>query len=370
MKRTIVNIMSEQTTPNFLFTREKIRPGDELLFISSKKFEERIDWIEKSLGYNNCVSNRIIFDKSDTEERWQEMVSLLQDKIPDSKSYIVNLSGGTKYMILAVHFVFSKMKNVEFYYIPFPKNSILKIESNDVSPLQTRINIDEYLTSFNVSFQHKEITQKKEYTKKYFQYFVKGKLNFDLIDNLRCYRNSNKIDINKKETEAGTENKPQLTGLSNFLADMQFPLQNGGLLSKYEIQYITGGWFEEYIYNEIDEKIKPDDIKLGLNITRNRQVHNNDLDVVFTYENKLFVIECKTGIDGRWMFNETMYKATAIKNVLLGLSANTFIFSLSNDDTQLTETAKVMGIEYFGRSYFVNDNKFSNIIDSIKSKAK
>jgi hypothetical protein len=362
--------MSEQTTPNFLFTKEKIQLGDELLFISSKKFEERINWIEKSLDYNNCVSNRIVFDKPDTEEHWQEMVSFLQKKIPGDRSYIVNLTGGTKYMTLAVHSVFSKMKNVEFYYIPFPKNSILKIESNDVSPLQTRININEYLTTFHVSFNHKDITKKKEYTEKYFQYFVKGKLVFELINTLRSYRNYN-IDIEKRETEDGTTQKPQLPGLSVFLADIQFPLQNKGKLSKYEIQYITGGWFEEYIYNKIEEEIKPDDIKLGVNITRsNRQIQNNDLDVVFTYENKLFVIECKTGIDGKGMFNETVYKATAIKNVLLGLSANTFIFSLSNDDEQLTETAKVMGIEYFGRSYFVEDNKFSNIIDSIKRKTK
>jgi hypothetical protein len=363
--------MSEQATPNFLFTKEKIRVGDELLFISSKKFEERIDWIEKSLDYKNCVSNRIIFDKSDTEELWQEMVSFLQKEISNDNSYVVNLTGGTKYMVLAVHFVFSKMKNAEFYYIPFPKNSILKIESNDVSPLQTRINIGEYLTTFNVFFDHKKITQDKEYTEKYFQYFTKGILNFKLIDDLRCYRDNN-IDINKKETEAGTEKKPQLPNLSKFLADIQFPIQSEGKLSKYEIQYITGGWFEEYIYNKIKEKIKPDDIKLGVNITRNnnRQVQNNDLDVVFTYENKLFVVECKTGIVGKRMFNETVYKATAIKNALLGLSANTFIFSLSDDDEQLTETAKVMGIEYFGRSYFVDDNKFSSIIKSIKSKAR
>jgi hypothetical protein len=247
MKKTIVSIVSEQATPNFLFIREIIQPGDELLFISSEKFRGRIDWIEQSLGYNHCVSNRIIFDKPDTEEHWQEMVSFIQNKVSNDKSYVVNLTGGTKYMTLAVHSVFSKMKDAECYYIPFPKNSILKIESNDVSPLQTRINIGEYLTTFNVSSKHKDITQRKEYTEEYFQHFIKGKLNFELINLLRRYRD-NKINISEKETTEGTEEKPQLVALSKFLDDIRFPLQNKGILSKYETQYITGGWFEEYIY--------------------------------------------------------------------------------------------------------------------------
>ncbi|MDR1583605.1 MAG: DUF1887 family protein [Prevotellaceae bacterium] len=368
--KTIVNIISEQATPNFLFIKEKIQLGDELFFISSKKFEERIDWLEKSLKYNNCVTHRIIFDKIDTEEHWQEMVSLIQNKISHDKEYIVNLTGGTKYMTLAAHYAFSKMSNAEFYYIPFPKNSILKIESNDISPLLTRINICEYLTTFNVSFSHKEITKSKKYTEEYFKYFTEGKLNFKLIDLLReKYRNKS-IDIHKKETEEGTEKTPQLIGLSQFLVDIKFPLEKEEALSKYEIQYITGGWFEEYIYNKIKEEINPDDIKLGVNITRAEKVHNNDLDVVFTYENKLFVIECKTGIDGQKMFNETVYKAVAIKEVLLGISANTLILSLASESENLTKIAKVMGIEYFGRSYFVDDNKFSDIINLIKSKAK
>ena len=37
MNRIIVNIVSEQTIPNYLFIREMFQEGDRLLFISSQR---------------------------------------------------------------------------------------------------------------------------------------------------------------------------------------------------------------------------------------------------------------------------------------------------------------------------------------------
>jgi len=51
MSRVIVNIISEQTIPNYLFIKEIFQPGDSLLFIASQKFSERIGWIVQSLGF-------------------------------------------------------------------------------------------------------------------------------------------------------------------------------------------------------------------------------------------------------------------------------------------------------------------------------
>ena len=75
MRRVLVNIISEQTIPNFLFTKEMIQPGDELLFISSQKFCDRIDWIENTLEYSNCKVERVIFPLRG-EEKWKDMEDL------------------------------------------------------------------------------------------------------------------------------------------------------------------------------------------------------------------------------------------------------------------------------------------------------
>ena len=131
---------------------------------------------------------------------------------------------------------------------------------------------------------------------------------------------------------------------------------------------MTGGWFEEYIYYKIQRYINPQDIKLGVLIKRTENRNQNDLDVVFTSGNKLFVIECKTGISGVGMFHETVYKATAIKEAVLGLSANTFIVSLTPEDTDLKNTAKNMGIHYKCREDITD--RIMEFINQIKDIAK
>jgi hypothetical protein len=371
MTKIIVSIVSEQTTPNLVFIKEMIQSDDELLFISSKKFENRIDWIINALGCTKQAM-RIILDDG-AEECWTEMISQIKEKLSFHAHYIVNMTGGTKFMISAIPVAFQDF-NTEYYYIPFPKNVILKIGTDEQININYRISVKEYFDCNNTNIpKTKKLIQKEEYTKLFFNKFVNGDLNFEIIEKLRNYRDKN-IDIQEIETgKSLNEKKPQINGLSDFLEGNSFPLQTQGKLLKSETQYITGGWFEEYIFSKLKEDINPQDIVIGveLPIANNRQISNRDLDVVFTYENKLFVIECKTGIDGEKMFNETVYKAAALKNEKLGkLSANTSIFSLSGENEKFREIARALGINYYDKSFFIDEKKFIELLNNIDKKAK
>ena len=57
--------------------------------------------------------------------------------------------------------------------------------------------------------------------------------------------------------------------------------------------------------------------------------------MVFTKGNKLFVIECKTGVQSERLFNEIVYKVCAIREALLGVSSYSYIFSLKQDYTDV-----------------------------------
>ena len=80
MSRVIVNIISEQTIPNYLFIKEIFQPGDSLLFIASQKFSERIGWIVQSLGFADISVESILFPEGG-EERWEDMESMLKEKL-------------------------------------------------------------------------------------------------------------------------------------------------------------------------------------------------------------------------------------------------------------------------------------------------
>jgi hypothetical protein len=147
-------------------------------------------------------------------------------------------------------------------------------------------------------------------------------------------------------------------------------------LSKDETKYITGGWFEEYVYTLIQERIKPTDIQLGLLVRRQDDTfssNKNDLDVVFTKGNKLFVIECKTGIPENKIsaFKEIVYKATALKESLFKMPAKSYIFALtiSERTEDFLKTAQYMQIDFYDQTVFTAQQQTEKLIHSINNFA-
>lgn len=87
--------------------------------------------------------------------------------------------------------------------------------------------------------------------------------------------------------------------------------------------------------------------------------------------NKLFTIECKTGIDKQGVLNYIFYRAIALNDSKLGkLGAQTYIFSLEKENSEFNKTANKMQIKYFDQTYFYNnENKLQKIFSSIKDYA-
>lgn len=365
--KTIVNIISEQTIPNYLFIKEMFQPGDQLMFISSKKMSDRIDWIEKALNWNLCNPQHIVLEKDDDEENWASMSIQIEKYLTKNNDYIVNLTGGTKYMALAVHNIFAKY-NSNFYYIPYPKNIILSTAEDEAKLITYRVSVSEYVKLYNQQLNNSHDPCKSmEYVNKMFDLFTKDYDNndYDIIDSLRKYRDIKKsVNVAYIETKDNEDKAPKIKGLSDFLNKISF--EHDGSLTGEQIRFLTGGWFEELVYYRVKEILRPKDIVLG----PKTKSTNNDLDVVFTLGNKLYVIECKTGVDGRKMLNEIVYKASALKENLLGLAARSFIFSLGKDDELWSCAAKNMNITYYGRSYFENNEKFEKILDGIYKDSK
>lgn len=197
--------------------------------------------------------------------------------------------------------------------------------------------------------------------------YVDGVISQDdrtILDLLRAYRKKN-IIVSEVETNEGNDKYPQILGLSDFLKRISFPCAENKL-SKLDVQYLTGGWFEEYVYHLLSEKIQPTDIQIGVEIQKSKSTNINDLDVAFTKGNKLWVIECKTGVGTESLFNQIVYKASALKEKLLGLSAKSYIFSLNPPlDDRLKITASNMNTNYVDLSDFQDSEKMDKLFASI-----
>ncbi len=372
-KQVLVSIISKQTIPNYLFIKDRQEQDDEMLFIATQEMKNEADWLIQTLKCTEEEKQVILLEKNQ-EEKWNEMTAAIAEHISSDKHYVVNLTGGTKYMTLAVYHLFSKYDS-EFFYIPFPRNVVLKPFLDDEEAIDYRLKIDEYLSLYGLNFNtlQRNTVRKKEFTESFFQLFIQSfsEKESTILNTIReAYRDKGIKDISRVEMGFNLKGKEiPIPGLNDFLDNIHFENKENEL-SKYETQYLTGGWFEEYIYHKIKESISVDDIAIGVKLKKEEGVFNNDLDVVFTYQNHLFVIECKTGFDSNRMFNEIVYKAVAIKESMFGLPAHTYIFALNEDNEQLIKVAKSMNITYFGKSYFTEPDKWNEIVEHIKHITK
>ena len=350
MAKTIVNIITEDNPiPAYLFIKEMYKEGDRLMYISAKDTEDDLDALSELFNVPTDHIEEIVL-KNDTDElKYENICRAVLGHLKHDVKYCVNLAGGTRYMALAVQQVFERFDS-EFFYVQVEENMIVKSKFDDsifnnddiIYPIRHRMTIVEYLKAHEIQndldprYLHLPIREKED-AKLFFEKFTQRGFtgqDYDTMEVLRQYRNMRSIQIVTAET-VGYYQYPPVPGLSGFLVRAGFVPERKGTLNKREIEYLTGGWFEEYVYFLVRKNIKPQDIALGVRISRSGVRHDNELDVVFTKGNKLFVIECKTGVETERLFNEIVYKACAIKEALLGVSCFSYIFSLRKDDRNI-----------------------------------
>lgn len=367
---TLISLISEQTLPNVLFAKEK-GAFDRYVFITTQEMEnkQKTNSIIRSL---ELPSSTIVVKKQVLEDSIQN----IQDKIKeidfdDNEEIIINLTGGNKIMAIAVHNYFIN-KNPKIFYIPYPKNSILQIHPEvrqKESILQYRVSLSEYLITYGINFNLKG-TALKEFN------FTKTLLNnrrFDanIIGKLRDFSNETFLRFDDSMLT-----NDQRINIETVLRNINFVLQNPNQINQKELKYLTGGWFEEYIFGIIvgSKVLRDEDINLNIEIfkpqDRNQQNITNEFDVMFTYNNALYVVECKMNIKDKLFnsipndfFNNTVHKLAAIRQNF-GLSVKSYIITLSSTNNFHKEKAKYLGIALFDRQDFSNNlQDFINTIN-------
>lgn len=386
MAKTLVNIITEDNPiPAYLFIKEKYEAGDRLMYISAKDTEDDLDALSELFNVPATLIDEIVLKNDMDEFTFEKICRVVLGYLRPDTQYHVNLAGGTRYMALAVQQVFEKF-DTKFFYVHLEENLIVQsvfdytFYNNDdnLFPIRYRMSIEEYLRAHEIQnnlshHNHQPIRSEKEaeYIFKLFSKHSLSKHDYETLELLRIhYRGRKKINISTIET-TGANTKPPIPYLSEYLWKIGFVPEQNGVLDKEELEYLTGGWFEEYVYYQVKKHTNPQDIALGVVISREGVTHNNELDVVFTKGNKLFVIECKTGVQTERQFNEIVYKACAISELLLGVSCLPYIFSLKEDERDsLKRIADNMGITFIDYGILTNPQKLKLAFAKMDLEAK
>ena len=293
MSKTIVSILSDHLLPNFLFIKEMEGQYSDLLFVSTPQMEmqEKAMHLEVALGRKEGSVRRIVV----ANDNYKEILDALRaEQLSDSVEYVVNITGGTKTMSLAVHEYFCQF-NASFVYVPIGKNSYYDFSTDQTHSLDYRVSLNEYFTLYGLAYDYDNDLICD--AQRPFNLFNEQKMsNFYLTEELRF---------------AHKAPRPELR------------------------RYLGGEWFEEYVYLRIkrDFKLRDEDIAKSVKICRLSSTSNdNELDVVFVKDNALYVIECKVSMTGygkepKSVVDEYLYKLAAISKDF-GLRVNSYIFTL------------------------------------------
>jgi len=348
MQKILVSLISDQTIPNILLIKE-LSDIDRYIFITTQGMEQK----EKT----DCIMNAtaIQADKAVKIEVTEDSLVDIREKLnqcnfEDDDEFSVNLTGGTKIMSIGVYNFFKERKS-EIYYIPIGRNIYRKIfpeVKNKEANIHYRVNITEYLKGYGIETVNREdestFVKEADYTDYFFDIWQTASSNFfDVLQNLRGVRTQKAIDINNFD------------GLESFLSEIKFQCVQPGKLLKKEIGYLTGGWFEEYIFHMLKKSLQMPDgfIAGGIHIKRSNV--ENEFDVMFMHENALHVIECKSSVydkrSGENKLDESMYKLAALGRDF-GLRVKPYLVTLSRKGKQKNhikdasiKRSKVLGIK-------------------------
>ncbi len=373
-KKIIVSIVGDQTIPNILFIKEKAE-ADFYFFITTAQMENKnvTDNIIKSSTLDPAQTKRIQVLEDSIKDIDDNLSQQLE--FDDEDELMINITGGTKIMSLAAYNFFTRNGAGEIFYIPIGKNEIRQIfplRKNRLSMITNRVNLKEYLSAYGVSVRQSSFNSKnhllkqEEQTTSLFNMFLSDKRNelFNAAEKIRSAKLRGKV-IRRNQVDY-----EQYFDIAKIFNEAGVKWKEDGVISGAETKYLTGEWLEEYVYPRIKKWLNKSEEEIGLGLQLIKGDTPNEFDIMFTHNNSLYVIECKTDVadnsEGKisYLFTNTLYKAATLKKEF-GLWVNYYLFAL-NDFSKLSEDqknrAKQLDIKLVGLELLSDENKFEAFI--------
>lgn len=223
-------------------------------------------------------------------------------------------------------------------YIPIGKNDFITIfpkkTKNVIDQISLRLSVHAYLTAYGLKVinlkrlvsNHEDAQSRKELSEWIIKNYHEVKPLLERFgEKLRMHRNDKNGYLWITSYSSQTNQEIELLAKIGFAKDKNGYTKH---LSQSEIIYLTGGWLEEFCYNGLLQFKGNgiDDIVIG--IIPEKQGSKNEFDVMFTKDNALYTIECKSLDQGDDPKAEALYKIAALQKEF-GLRVESFFVSTS-----------------------------------------
>lgn len=311
--KTIISILSDQLIPNLLFIRQLAKPEDSHVFLTTHEMEEKhkSEILADALLLKQNQYRKVVIDAENPKLILEQ---LQKEKWDDTSDFIINITGGTKMMSQMAFQHFSKFQQSEIFYWPAGSSDIEQLHPVLTGkPLRKIVNLDlkTYLAAQGYSFE------------------AKTSLTYSYKRADTLYRRVTK------------------NGHSGAVSDIAHAQSQD--YYKDDKVYLTGGWFEEWLYQTLKDELNLSDSQIALNLKlkskfslRNSE-SDNEIDIAFVYKNVLYIFECKVFSvkkPGKKII-EAIYKISSLRQSM-GLKATAMVAILTPFG-QSSDRAKTVG---------------------------
>jgi hypothetical protein len=288
------------------------------------------------LDYSNSdLHEKVLVDQDcldDCELKFSEMAKRYYND-----DIVVNLTGGTKIMVLGAYNTFKEIAK-RMIYTPIPRNEFITVFPKDdscKSPIsyELKLSVKAYVTAYGVKVKNadklKQLKSNASFNKALCKWMIQNykaieDMLFEFYKTLGSHRSDKefrlKMDfICKREEER------------EFLNRLGITLQNGKInqtIVKDSIRFLTGDWLSDYCYNEI-ASLSVDDCVTGIELVSPKDI-SNEFDVMFTKDNALYIVECKSLSSKEDKYQDFLYKISALQQDF-GLRVKGFMISTTRD---------------------------------------
>ena len=360
MSRIHICMVSAQPIPNLIPIRMEEHKPDLVILLVSPDMIVEADRIEKAIKSDGIEVNRISvkpYDYISMHKTCEGIVERFADE-----NLILNATGGTKIMALAAMDVF-RSKGLPVLYVDTQNKTIHQI-SPEIRPWKFKnvMDVKTYLSVYGQKVVSSEsVIEKTDKYKEVINTLIKNPdkfreavIDFNRIASRAVKSNKFPHIVKEIETLTSTQAHRELLSLYEKSGLLKKRKRDVVIFRKEGAEFISGGWLEEYVFGVV-KSLNPPDALMRVTVKwdkKGKKPPTNEYDVVFIWNNKLYLIECKTkrfmGEDINSSTSDPIYKLDSLKDWAGGVYGEGIFVSykgLTEDMKERLEANKLKYIE-------------------------
>lgn len=271
MKTLLISLVSDQTVPNVQLINEFKGDNVDYQFITTNAMETKgcRKWIETAANIT-CSGEPLHVNEYSYDDIQQKLNSFdfsVYEKV------IVNITGGTKVMTIAAHDFF-KEEGADIYYVTGIDKKYIKVfpgKKKIEYKITNSLSVEEYLVAYGFNVEKSDTPHfDAKTTENIFHMFIDKSFqdHWPTINFLRNHR------------KKGLKSKDMNNNVKLLLEKVGFVAQSDEALNPEEVKFLTGEWFEQFIYNKVKQDFGLDESKILMGVKLNKDVKDDESKIV------------------------------------------------------------------------------------------